>query len=49
MSAAGILLATAILVGAVTGIFLGEPSVGLIAGLAAGIILAIISGVRARK
>ncbi|MBV7256182.1 hypothetical protein KCG44_05225 [Pacificimonas sp. WHA3] len=43
MSAAGILLAFAVIIGAVIGIFQGQPSIGFLSGLGVGIILAILA------
>ncbi|MBZ6379253.1 MULTISPECIES: hypothetical protein [Pacificimonas] len=49
MQIAGILIALCLLAGAFTGIFVGQPSLGAIAGLGVGILLAIIIAVVQRS
>lgn len=45
-SAAGILLAISLLTGSVIGMARGEPSIGLIAGLGVGVVLAALAARR---
>jgi hypothetical protein len=47
--AAGSVLAIAIIAGAVAGVIVGQPSIGFLAGLAAGILLAILFWLNERR
>jgi hypothetical protein len=47
--AAGSMLAIAIVAGAVAGVIVGEPSVGVLAGTAAGILLATLFWLNERR
>lgn len=45
----GILIALSTLIGAVAGVALGQPSIGMLAGIAAGAALALLLWVRDRR
>jgi LytS/YehU family sensor histidine kinase len=47
--AAGSVLAISIIAGAVAGVIVGQPSIGFLAGLAAGILLAILFWLNDRR
>jgi hypothetical protein len=47
--AAGSVLAISIIAGAVAGVIVGQPSIGFLAGLAAGIMLAILFWLNDRR
>jgi hypothetical protein len=47
--AAGSVLAISIIAGAVAGVIVGQPSIGLLAGTAAGLILAILFWLNERR
>ncbi|MHB9878595.1 hypothetical protein ACSMXM_02870 [Pacificimonas sp. ICDLI1SI03] len=49
MSAAGILLALCVIIGAAIGIATYQPSAGFLIGLGVGIILAIVATIRERR
>ena len=47
--AAGSVLAISIIAGAVAGVIVGQPSIGFLVGLAAGILLLVLFSLRERK
>ncbi len=47
--AAGSVLAISIIAGAVAGVIVGQPSIGFLAGLAAGLLLAILFWLNERR
>ena len=47
--AGGFIIASGILAGAVGGIFVGQPSIGFLAGAAAGTLIALLLWLRDRK
>jgi hypothetical protein len=47
--AAGFILATSILAGAVAGVIAGEPSIGFLAGLGAGVAIALLFWLNERR
>jgi hypothetical protein len=47
--AAGSMLAISIIAGAVAGVIVGQPSIGFLAGLAAGLLLAILFWLNERR
>ncbi|MDB5719308.1 MAG: hypothetical protein JWM38_2735 [Sphingomonas bacterium] len=47
--AAGFFIAAAVMVGAVIGVIVGEPSIGVLAGVASGIAIAVLLWLRDRR
>jgi len=47
--AAGFILAISILAGAVAGVIVGQPSIGFLAGLAAGVVIALLFWLNERR
>lgn len=49
MQGGGVLIAMALIIGAIVGTIYGEPSIGLVIGLGAGILLAILLWLRDKR
>lgn len=49
MQGGGFLIALALIIGAIVGTIYGEPSIGLVVGLGAGILLAVLMWLRDRR